>query len=150
MTDAEFVLRFLALAQTWEKFQGDLRGALDDFMQRNRFPARETLESYRHNFQTCITTAEAIWRGWAFKRPYRDQVLSGLYDAQMIALLQIGFNKHDVLIRRRDEVTVATDALFQDSVFDEAVRLGTNTPARLRTRIITMTRTLRGFTREPS
>ena len=117
-------------------------------MQRNRFPARDTLDSYRHSFETCITTAEAIWGGWAFKRPYRDQVLSGLYDAQMIALLEIGFNKHEALIRRRDEVKVATDSLFQDSFFDEAVRLGTNTPARLKARITLMARTLTEFAKE--
>lgn len=143
MVDAEFVLRFLTLAETWQKFRGDLRGAFDSFMQENRFPSSHALEKYRQNYLSSITTAEAIWRTHAFKRPGRDQVLAGLYDAQMVALSEIDPAHHEVLIRRRDTVVTATDSLFSDHPrFDEAVRIGTNTPARLRDRITTMMRAL--------
>jgi hypothetical protein len=142
MVDAEYVLRFLTLAQTWQAFRGDLRGALDYFMQKNRFPSESALESYRNSFLTCITTAEAIWGGWAFKRPGRDQVLAGLYDAQMVALFELGRARHERLIRRRNEVVTETNSLFDNPRFDEAVRLGTNTPARLRERVTVMLKTL--------
>ncbi len=145
MVDAEFVLRFLTLERGWVKFRGDLRGAFDDFMLRNRFSSRESLDSYRSSFNTCIAAAEAVWGGWAFKRPGRDQVLAGLYDSQMVALAELGAARHQSLIRQRTEVQDATDALFDDQRFDEAVRLGTNTPARLRTRVRMMLQTLEQF-----
>jgi hypothetical protein len=148
MADAEFVLRFLTLALTWQKFRGDLRGAFDNFMMSNRSPSVRTLDAYHNNFMSCITAAEAIWRNWAFKRPGRDQVLAGLYDAQMVALSEIGVHGHEVLIRQRNDVVAATDSLFENEEFDEAVRIGTNTPARLRIRIVMMTETLRRFVRE--
>ena len=49
---------------------------------------------------------------------------------------------HEVLIRRRNMVVHRADSLFENERFDEAVRLGTNTPARLRERITEMLRTL--------
>jgi hypothetical protein len=146
MVDAEFVLRFLTLAQGWTKFRGDLRAAFDNFMIENQFAARDILDNYRDIFVTSISTAEAIWGNSAFKRPGRDQALAGLYDSQMVALAEIGSEGHTTLIRRRAEVTRATDALFEVAQFDEAVRLGTNTPARLRTRVGMMIDTLRRFT----
>jgi hypothetical protein len=146
MVDAEFVLRFLALARGWANFKGDLRGAFDDFMIEHQFAPRDTLDNYRDTFDTCIAAAEAIWGNWAFKRPGRDQALAGLYDSQMVALAEIGTGDHPTLIRRRAEVAQATDALFKVPRFDEAVRLGTNTPARLRARVRMMIDTLRRFT----
>ena len=142
MVDAEYVLRFLTLAQNWESFSGDLRGAFDYFMQKNRFPQPDALEGYRHKFVSSIRAAEAIWGTRAFKRPGRDQVLAGLYDAQMVALSMMRSSMHEVLIRRRDMVVHRADSLFENERFDEAVRLGTNTPARLRERITEMLRTL--------
>ena len=147
MVDAEFVLRFLALERGWMKFRGDLRGTFDEFMNRNRFPPKDTIEDYRTSFLNCITAAEARWGGWAFKRPNRDQVIAGLYDAQMIALSELSPKQHSLLIQRRSEVHKATDHLFEDSEFDEAVRLGTNTPARLRTRVQKMMSTLNQYVR---
>lgn len=143
MVDAEYILRFLTLAQTWKTFRGDLRGALDFFMQKNRFPEPDVLDSYRSKFMASITVAEAIWGDWAFKRPGRDQTLAGLYDAQMVALAELNRGNHELLIRRRDEVVLKANKLFEDSRFDEAVRLGTNTPNRLKDRVTTMLRTLR-------
>jgi hypothetical protein len=148
MVDAEFVLRFLTLAQNWQKFRGDLRGAFDHFMQRNRFPRTDELDAYRHKFNACITSAEAIWGNWAFKRPGRDQALAGLYDAQMVALSELNIGSHELLIRRREIVVSRTDKLFKDARFDEAVRTGTNTPARLRERIIAMIDSLNSVMRE--
>jgi len=45
MTDAEFVLRFFALNQTWRNFSGDLRRTMDDFMRDHRNPPPSTLAS---------------------------------------------------------------------------------------------------------
>lgn len=135
MLDAEFVLRFFALCTGWRRFRGNLRATLDAFMLSNRFADRDWLESMRLTFEQCIETAEAIWGTQAFKRPGRDQSLAGLYDAQMIALHELGPKKHQLLIAHRDQVKQQTDKLFDKPVFDEAVRIGTNTPGRLSTRV---------------
>jgi hypothetical protein len=148
MMDAEFVLRFLTLAHSWRGFRGNLRGALDTFMVHHRFPTSEEMQSFKQQFESCIETAEAIWGVRAFKRPGRDQALAGLYDAQMVALSELGAAKHDVLIRRRREVAAATDRLFNNSEFDEAVRIGTNTPGRLISRVQTMTQELKKYLKD--
>jgi len=142
MADAEFVLRFLSLAMEWQDFRGDLRGTMDFYMSRNRFIAESDAERLRTAFRNCITSAEAIWGRDAFKRPGRDQALAGFYDAQMVALYEIGAANHPKLIRSRDRVRREVAALFDDPEFDEAVRLGTNTPARLRFRISRLIDTL--------
>jgi len=134
MTDAEFVLRFMTLAATWQEFRGDLRGSMDYFMSTQRFADSRMLSMYERAFRDCISTAEAVWGENAFKRPGRDQVLAGLYDAQMVGLLE-AHSAHGALIARRDDVQLTTDALFNEPEFDEAVRRATNTPARLATRI---------------
>jgi hypothetical protein len=134
MTDAEFVLRFLTLSSTWREFRGDLRGSMDEFMASERFADGPMLSMFEKAFQGCMTTAEAIWGDQAFKRPGRDQVLAGLYDAQMVGLFE-RFTAHSTLIARRDTVRDLSNALFDDPEFDEAVRRATNTPARLVTRI---------------
>ncbi|NJC11909.1 hypothetical protein F4558_001735 [Micromonospora profundi] len=135
MLDAEYVLRFLALASEWKTFRGDLRGALDYYMLKHRFAEQGALYNLHSAFVASMTAAEAIWGNEAFKRPGRDQALAGMYDAQMIALNEIGHGKHNQLIRRRDDIRKRTAKLFDDKAFDEAVRIGTNTPARLRKRV---------------
>ncbi|RZU49349.1 uncharacterized protein DUF262 [Krasilnikovia cinnamomea] len=142
MLDAEYVLRFLTLADGWREFKGDLRGAFDDFMVAKRFADDIELEQMRESFNECIGAAEAIWELDAFKRPGRDQALAGLFDAQMVALHEIGRSKHEALIRSRDRVRTESANLFADKYFDEAARIGTNTPARLKKRIDMMLRVL--------
>ena len=89
MTDAEFVLRFFALTRGWRGFKGGLREELDRFMWTNRFMDDNELAKLERSFNRCITTAEAVWGTFAYKRPGRDQALAGLFDAQMIALSEL-------------------------------------------------------------
>ncbi len=142
MVDAEFVLRFLALTAGWRRFRGDLRGTMDSYMQQHRFTSQDTLIALRNEFEHCIGAAEAIWGQQAFKRPGRDQALAGLYDAQMIALHELGSKYHGRLVARREAIQEKTAALFDDPAFDEAVRIGTNTPARLSARVNMMAEAL--------
>jgi len=134
MTDAEYVLRFLALSERWQVFSGDLRTELDRFMWEGQSADSGYLDRLHHRFSRCIETAEAVWGNNAFKRPGRDQALTGLYDAQMIALAQVENELHPDVVRTRNKVIVATNRLFDDPEFDEATRRATNTPARLRYR----------------
>lgn len=134
MVDAEFVLRFFALSNTWQGFRGGLRESLDTFMLDHRFAEKPFLTRLSRSFNACIETAEAIWGASAFKRPGRDQALAGMYDAQMIALEELSRDERQELIRARLKVRRAVQRLFDQPDFDEAVRRATNTPSRLRYR----------------
>lgn len=142
MTDAEFVLRFFTLRDGWRDFSGGLRAALDRYMRDNRFQDASHIEPLAKSFLRCLRAAEAIWGSAAFKRPGRDQALAGMWDAQMISLSRLSDREIRAAIDASEDVARATDELFEDRVFDEAVRQATNTPERLRLRVEKMYETL--------
>lgn len=135
MTDAEFVLRFFALADRWRHFSGDIRLTLDKYMVDNREPTPAILNRLHQSFTNAIAVSEAIWGSSAFKWPGRDQALAGLYDAQMVAIAELGPARGAELIGASSAVQRNTAALFDDAAFEESVRQATNTPARLRNRV---------------
>lgn len=135
MTDAEFVLRFFALADRWHKFSGDIRITLDSYMSDNREPGPHELQQLERKFDNCITVAEAVWGAKAFKWPGRDQALAGLFDAQMIAISELGASRQAELINAASKIRASTNRLFEQPEFEEAVRQATNTPTRLRFRV---------------
>lgn len=143
MTDAEMVLRFFALSDTWLHSNSDLRFSLDRFMQIHRFASAPELSELHARFGACIETAEAVWGESAFKRPGRDQALAGLYDAQMIALAELTPVQRASLVGKREAAQKSVSSLFDTREFDESVRQATNTPSRLRYRTETLLRSLR-------
>ncbi|MDF2627048.1 MAG: hypothetical protein K0R39_879 [Symbiobacteriaceae bacterium] len=143
MYDAEYVLRFLTLHATWQKFTGSLRKSMDEFMSENREPSDERLEELRSKFEHSITACRRIWDELAFKRPtsdaWRHQMLAGMYDAQMLAVADLPADRVDRLANHSDEVIERTRKLFtEDPEFEESVRRATNTPSRIVYRITTM------------
>ena len=138
MTDAEFVLRFLALSDRWSKFSGDMRLTLDAYMQDKREARSYEIHRLRRVFENSILVSRAIWGEQAFKWPGRDQALAGLFDAQMIAIAEVGFERAGDLIAASSPIRRATNSLFNDREFEESVRQATNTPTRLRHRIARM------------
>lgn len=135
MTDAEYVLRFLALEEHWKTFSGGLRQALDAYMSENRFMGVEEVEKKNNLFKSCIESAEAIWGSDAFKRPGRDQALAGMYDAQMLALSALSNAERQEAVRKGAQIRQETTKLFDVDAFEESVRRATNTPERLRFRV---------------
>jgi hypothetical protein len=65
-----------------------------------------------------------------------------MFDAEMLAVSLLSKNDLDRLEGKGNAVLKATRRLFDDPYFDQAVRVGTNTPTRVRYRIETMTETL--------
>ncbi len=143
MTDAEMVLRFFALSAGWHSFAGGLRLELDRFMWTNRLPEEQRLTELRRSFERCIDTAGRVWGDQAFKRPGRDQSIAGLYDAQMIALHELSDASHERLVANAKKVANASNGLFDDPDFEDAVRTATNTPSKLRHRTNVMLDSLR-------
>ena len=93
------------------------------------------LNEYRTAFRSSLTACEEIWGDKAFRRfergQWRDQMLGGMYDAQMIAVDTFDDAEKATLARRATRVLASTQELFNDPAFETAVRTSTNTPSRL-------------------
>ncbi|SDR73343.1 hypothetical protein SAMN05444173_0650 [Opitutus sp. GAS368] len=150
MLDVEYVLRFLTLRENWHGFSGSLRTSMDHFMRENRKISSSEITRFRHAFKFAIRACEEIWGDVAFLRPYngswRDQMLAGMYDAQMLAISELGQAKLPALKKHKKAIIEKTKSLFQDPSFETAVRQGTNTPSRILHRVDTMRSMLLSFT----
>ncbi len=142
MTDAEYVLRFFTLFESWRDFTGDYRESMDRFMLSHSNLNKNELANLEDLFVRSLEGCEEIWEHNAFRRPvdigWRDQTLAGMYDAQMIAVAQ--FSKEEIkrISLKRLEINKATRELFEDEEFETAVRIGTNTPSRVVYRVTEM------------
>jgi Protein of unknown function DUF262 len=139
MQDAEYVLRFLTLEKNWSTFAGSLSRSMDIFMLEHRNDSDIEIKNLRASFNRAIERTRDLWGDVAFQRwdgeKWRQQALAGLFDAQMIAASSLTSKEHAHAASRTTVVIQKTRELFGNSEFEEAVRLGTNTPARLRHRV---------------
>lgn len=139
MADAEFVLRYLTLSHSIADFSGSLVREMDEFMRAYQHAPRDAVDALTHPFVETIERVEAIWGDYAFRRPdgngWRDQTLAGMYDAQMLATGMLSQHAFSRAVEQRDAIIALTRELFRDYDFDQAVRTGTNTPARIYYRV---------------
>lgn len=139
MTDAEMVLRFLALNEKRGKYSGNLSNDMDRYMSRHQNADKLHAEEQVRSFTRALSWCESIWMDFAFKRPekdsWRDQLLAGMYDAQMLAVATIPDEILQVNLKRNSETIAHTRHLFDHREFEEAVRAGTNTPQRIAFRV---------------
>jgi hypothetical protein len=142
MVDVEYVLRFLTLHESWRGFSGSLRDSMDNFMARHVWASPDELASFREGFTRSLNACLTIWGVNAFKRPdgpgWRDQVLAGMYDAQMIALAEMTDDQLLGAFGRSKEIVAGTRELFKDGEFESAVRTATNTPSKIYYRVNAM------------
>jgi Protein of unknown function DUF262 len=149
MEDAEYVLRFFALRDTWKTFSGSLRKELDERMIKSKGMSPQKLATSKAEFQMALGSCEAIWGEMAFRRhtgqSWRSQFLAGMYDAAMLGVCELNTKE---LANAKAKSTLAitrTAKLFQNSDFERHVRQGTNTPSFVRGRvetIVTLLKTL--------
>ncbi len=139
MQDAEFVLRYLTLLRTWDNFSGSLSKSMDQFMLEHKDAQGAELAAIVEPFEQAITRSYSLWGENAFQRwdgqKWRQQALAGLYDAQMIAASLLTEEQAQALYAKQHVLVEATKDLFEQAEFEESVRLGTNTPSRIRYRI---------------
>lgn len=151
MADVEYVLRFFSMNANWSRFSGDYRRSMDLFMDANRNVGVAKKRALRTIFLTSLERCEGLWGEFAFRRfdpnagAYRDQFLSAVYDAQMISVAQLSERNYKKLLPKAAEISKSTRVLFKNPEFDDAIRLSTNTPARVNTRITAMTQLLETF-----
>jgi hypothetical protein len=116
-----------------------MRKSLDEFLAKNQTLSVAKLKVIRKRFETAINRCENLWGEDAFKRydskAYRDQFMSALYDAQMIAAFELSESKFTALMSKKAALKKASIELFKDSKFVDSVRVSTNTPSKLVYRI---------------
>lgn len=147
MADAELVLRFFAIRKSWEDFSGDYRRSMDDFMEASRDLKASEIRLLGNRFDRALHACEEIFGVHAFQRAeagnWRNQMMTGLYDAQMIAADQLSDQELARAITKKSQILTGMKQLFDDPEFEEAVRRATNTPSRLQYRINKTTTLLR-------
>ena len=148
MTDAEWVLRFFTMKSTWERFSGDYRQSMDDFMANHANEGPSFLRTAEATFHRSLEACEKVFGRNAFKRPerggWRDQAIAGVYDAEMVAFAEISDGELLTAARRRKSVIDSVVSLFQENEdFDQATRQATNTPRRVRYRVTKMIEAIR-------
>jgi hypothetical protein len=139
MTDVEVVLRYFSLRNQWENFNGDSRRTMDDFMDKHRKLSKKELAELKSSFIKALSRCQKLWGNNAFHRfadnKFRDQFLASMYDAEMIAVSELSVAAFNKLLPKKAAVIAETKKLFKDNKFEEAVRVSTNTPSRVRYRI---------------
>lgn len=149
MQDAEYVLRYLTLRTVWRDFSGSLSKSMDEFMQENQNASSKEINKMRSHFTRSIDACERIWGNKAFHRPsgdsWRDQLLAGMYDAQMLAVSELSDQDISRLANNSLNVLNRTRDLFSnDPEFEQSVRQGTNTPSRIVYRVNAVINLLKG------
>jgi hypothetical protein len=116
MQDAEFVLRFLTLRESWSGFSGSLSRSMDDFMLDNRNSHGERLENLVQPFGVAIERATLLWGDVAFQRwdgqRWRQQALAGMFDAEMIAGSLLSDKQIKSAAAKCNDVVEGTKRLF--------------------------------------
>jgi hypothetical protein len=140
MQDVECVLRFFCLSSEWKNFSGDMRRSLDAYAAKNQSATKSNLDAAAKKFNIAIERCEALWGQNAFRRHdekkgYRDQFMFAVYDAEMIAALELSDTKFKAVKARKSQVTQATLKLFKDPEFADSVRVSTNSPSKVLYRI---------------
>ncbi|KOY00579.1 DUF262 domain-containing protein [Pseudomonas nunensis] len=140
MDDAEHVLRYLTLEKNWKTITRPLGEEMDIFMSTHR---HDNVRNYRDSFLRALDGCVNIWGNHAFQKPthegWRDQLLSPLYDAQMIAVSMMDEPSLEHLQQRRDIIIDMTREIFEsNATFVKAISNATHTPQAIRTRITLM------------
>lgn len=139
MQDVEYVLRFFAVEAYWKVFNGDYRLSMNSYMDEHRNPSTDFLERKSKQFTQAVSACEQIFGANAFQRSergqWRNQTLSGLYDAQMVAVSTFSLSELSAMVSVRERLMEEYVRLFDDEEFNSAIRTGTNTPTRLEYRI---------------
>lgn len=137
MDDVELVLRFFTVYSRWEDFKDKLSIAMDDFMAENRHC---DVDHLRRLFQKSIDGCQKIWGDFAFQKPlnssWRDQLITPLYDSQMVAVSLLEPARILELENAQDKVLVATRDLYEnDRAFHKAVTQATGDSLAIRNRV---------------
>ncbi len=139
MLDVEYVLRFFTLRDSWDSFNGNMRKAMDLYMENNYREKKLDISSLRNTFNETLNLCSIIWGDRAFKRPDgRNEIIQGIYDVQTVAL-SFFLDKKTELINRKEQIEQRFDELYyKDLEFQISMRQFTSNIKQVNYRIRTM------------
>lgn len=137
MEDLEHILRFFTVRDVWENMRRPLGEEMDLYMERNR---AGNVAELRELFDRTIAACQQLWGAHAFHKPtqggWRAQLISPLYDAQMVAASLMTPRQLEGARHARERVTRATRTLFEnDPDFVKSVTQSTNNASSVRKRV---------------
>jgi hypothetical protein len=134
MDDVEHVLRFFTIQEGWDGgIKETLSIEMDKFMQLHRHDETNNLINM---FNKSINGCRAIWGNNSFQKPNRDQMISPLYDAQMVAISLLNEEQINTLSQRSDQVIARTAQLIDDDPeFYKSISQSTNNANSIRKRV---------------
>lgn len=139
MLDVEYVLRFFTLRDSWDNFNGNMKIAMDNFMEKNYRDKNLNVNELHNIFNKTIEICSKIWEDRAFKRPDgRNEIIQGIYDVQTVALSYF-LNQEDKIIERRQLIIDRFEQLYHDDLdFQISMRQFTSNIKQVKYRINTM------------
>lgn len=140
MDDVEHVLRFFTIESNWKDMGSVLANEMDKFMSINRNVNADPLRTF---FNETLNRCYAMWGENAFYKPvdggWRTQLISPLYDAQMVGASLLSADQAAQLAVKQSQVVDMTRSLFEsDSEFVKSVSQSTNNPASIKKRVSTI------------
>jgi hypothetical protein len=135
MRDAELVLRFFALKDSWKNYAGGLKKILDSFMDDNQTMAQTKVDEIAQEFTETLEKVQAIFgadgsfRRWIPEnKKWKQQVSAPLFDAQMFACYKKNKKK---LEDSKTKILSDFKKLFtSDKEFLQSIESSTATPNR--------------------
>lgn len=140
MDDLEHILRFFALEANWENVNSILSYEMNDFMRENRNLAENKLNELRTKFEIAINRCEGLWPDTYFQKPYgntwREQLISPLYDAEMVSVSMLTQEQYDALINLNiDKSSIVRNLFETNDAFVKSVTSATNNRSNVYRRI---------------
>ncbi len=150
MKDAELVLRFFALKDSFKSYSGGLKNILDNYLDKNQNLKEEKILELEKHFKETLEKVQIIFgNDGAFRRwitssnKWKQQISAPIYDMQMFALY--GKNKEQ-LIENKENILRDFKSLFtEDHTFIESIESSTATPVRFRYRIERLEEILKNY-----
>jgi hypothetical protein len=144
MEDLEHILRFFTLFENWQNIGNILAVEMNKYMAFNQNASPAKINFLTNLFNDTISACNSLWSDKAFYKPiggnWREQLISPLYDAEMVAVaLLLNENKIQRIADKQEDILIRTRNLFDnDPVFYKAVSQATNNPVNIKTRITKM------------
>ena len=140
MLDVEYILRFFTLRDTWNAFPGNMRVAMDKYMENNYLLKSADLNKLESIFNDTLEVCEIIWGNNAFQRPDgRREIIQGIFDVQTVSLSLFVENDKQKLIAKKDVIRKNFEDKYKsDKDFEDSIRQFTSNIKQVNYRISTM------------
>ena len=137
MTDVQFVLRFFTVREYWDKFQGNMDVAMNEFMKNNYRSSENQIRTLCNDFLRALNGCEQIWGEEAFLKPNASKkVLQGFYDIQMVCLSLLNNQELERAIANRTRIIELLNVeLDENENFKNSVTQFTSNPKNMHLRI---------------